>query len=255
MRSSNSPAIIQREGETHHTQRSMKPLHWIGSAWNHFFFARCATKNALLFMGYIRIFYGLLLLYDRLILGLDFDLFFTSGMIPCQQSFHDLAPVAYENHHIDSTVPKSLLCTLAANYLPSDSYYFYYLAWTFYYLGLIHIVLFILGVAPKFQLLGIHLNLLSFHFYTQLLWDGEDIMIKIWNFLFMFLPLHHATIYDWKKKKNIPLSKTEESWPMWPFRLFQLELCLIYAGAGYAKLGTTVWRSGNALYHVRRVLY
>jgi hypothetical protein len=230
-------------------------LQGIGDGWNHFFFARCATKNALRYMGYIRIFYGLLLLYDRLILGLDFDFFFTSGLIPCQQSFHDLAVVAYENHHIDASYPRSLLCTIAANFLPTESTsnYFYYLAWTFYYLGLIHIVLFILGVAPKFQLLGIQINLLSFHYFTPLLWDGEDIMIKVWNFLFMFLPLHHVTVYDWGKKTA--LSKTVESWPMWPFRLFQLEVCFIYAGAGYAKLGAPVWRSGNALYHVRRVLH
>lgn len=227
----------------------------IGNSWNDFFFARCATKNALTYMGYIRIFYGLLLLYDRLILGLDFDLFFTSGMIPCQQSFHDLEPFAYESPHIDPSYPSSLLCTIADRYLSSDaaSNYFYYLAWAFFYLGLLHIVLFTLGVAPKFQLLFIHVNLLSFHYYTPLLWDGEDVMIKVWNFLFLFLPLHYVTIYDWKRETL--RSETEESWPMWPFRLFQLEVCFIYAGAGYAKLGAAVWRSGNALYHVRLVWY
>jgi hypothetical protein len=227
-------------------------LQRIGNDWNHFFFARCTT-NALRYMGYIRIFYGILLLYDRLILGLDFDFFFTSGLIPCQQSFHDLEDVAYGSPHVDSTFPSSLLCTIATTIRPSEPYYFYYLAWTFYYLGLFHIVLFILGVAPKFNLLGIHINLLSFHYYTPLLWDGEDIMIKVWNFLFLFLPLHHVTISNWRRKASH--SKTEESWPMWPFRLFQLEVCFIYAGAGYAKLGTTVWRSGNALYHVRLMRY
>jgi hypothetical protein len=224
--------------------------------WNHFFFAR--TKNssrAMIFMGYLRIFYGCLMLYDRLILILDFHLFFISQMIPCQQYFRPMSDVATRDRfhrHIDLTYPSSPMCTLAT-YLPESFYPA--LAWSFYYIGLIHILLLIAGVVPKLQLLAIHFNLISLHFYTPLLWDGEDVMLRIWNFLFLFLPLHHVTIYDVlsmarSTKPKGPASPAE-SWPMWPFRLFQLEVCFIYLGAGFAKLASPYWRSGNALYRVR----
>jgi hypothetical protein len=43
------------------------------------------------------------------------------------------------------------------------------------------------------------------------------------------------------------------SYPIWPIRLFQIEMCCIYAGAGYSKLSSKRWRTGNAMYHVRAI--
>jgi hypothetical protein len=228
----------------------------IVQGWNHFFFARIKNSfRAMVFMGYLRIFFGCLMLYDRLILGLDYHLFFVSKMIPCHQYFHPVADVATRDRfhrHVDPTYPSSPMCTLAT-YLPESFYPT--LAWSFYYIGLFHMLLLIAGVAPKLQLIGIHFNLISLHFYTPLLWDGEDVMLKVWNFLFLFLPLHHVTIYDCfstsRSKKRMDSTGSAESWPMWPFRLFQLEVCFIYLGAGFGKLASPHWRSGNALYRVR----
>ena len=228
------------------------PFSRLVERWNQFFFAR-THERSLVFMGYLRIFYGVLLLYDRLILGLDFHLFFISSMIPCQQYFHPMSNVATtkeSNQHIHPGYPSSPLCTMAS-FLPASFYPT--LAWSFFYLGLIHILLLIVGVAPKLQLLAIQFNLLSFYFYTPLLWDGEDTMIPIWNFLFLFLPLHHVTVYDLFRKTRLnskATDPTKTSWPMWPFRLFQFEVCFIYLGAGFGKFAQTSWRSGNAMYHV-----
>lgn len=41
-----------------------------------------------------------------------------------------------------------------------------------------------------------------------------------------------------------------DSWPMWPFRLWQIEIIFIYWGAGFAKLSKKHWwRDGLAVYH------
>jgi Vitamin K-dependent gamma-carboxylase len=47
-----------------------------------------------------------------------------------------------------------------------------------------------------------------------------------------------------------PLSSVEQSasWPMWPFRLFQIYMCIIYLGAGLCKLNTAPWQNGTALW-------
>jgi hypothetical protein len=38
------------------------------------------------------------------------------------------------------------------------------------------------------------------------------------------------------------------SWPMWPFRIFQIYICIVYLAAGLCKLNTTPWRTGTALW-------
>jgi hypothetical protein len=38
-------------------------------------------------------------------------------------------------------------------------------------------------------------------------------------------------------------------WPMWPFRLWQIEICFIYAGAGLSKLSYSNWRNGLTVYY------
>jgi hypothetical protein len=73
-------------------------------------------------------------------------------------------------------------------------------------------------------------------------------MFRVWNALFLFLPLHRVTIYELlgqlkPEDKNL-------SWPMWPFRLWQIEICYIYLGAGFGKLSSERWQDGEAMYHV-----
>jgi hypothetical protein len=217
--------------------------------WNDFFHSR--TKSPGVFCGYLRMCYALLVLFDRLLLTVDFNWFFLSGIMPCKQHYH----FRYEDHYLrysgnNPPLPRSLLCNIAGNvaldFVP-------YVFWCFHLLGIVNAVLLFLGVYPKVQLMFLHINMLSFHFHSDLIWDGEDTMFKIWNFLFLFLPLHQVTIYDQFHgllSRRIFFPEDHRDWPMWPFRLWQLELCLIYLGAGYAKLATEDWSIGNALYHV-----
>ena len=220
------------------------------TGWNHFFHTR-TSSSALVLCGRLRIFYAILLLCDRYILSYDFDFFFLSGIMPCDQHVTSSSPI-----------PSSLLCHIVGALSPDYSHYVYY---AFFYVGIVNAVLLLLGIAPKFQLLLLHVNMLSFHFHSPLIWDGEDNMFKIWNFLFLFLPLHHITIHDnfrhlFYYKGTSPTARistemdddTElDDWPMWPFRLWQIEICCIYVGAGFAKLSTDQWSSGNAMYSVR----
>jgi hypothetical protein len=231
--------------------------------WNDFFHTRTnRTSSTFQLCGYLRMAYAFLIICDRLLLSMDFDWFFLSGILPCKQHYG----TRYEDYYIregsNYPNPPSLMCYLAGTMVsPEYSHYVFYL---FHLQGIVQAVLLLLGICPKLQIIGLHLNMLSFHLHSDLIWDGEDNMFKMWNFLFLFLPLHCVTVYDrfngswsWKRTPatttattNIP-NTTILDWPMWPFRLWQLELCFLYLGAGYSKLATDVWSSGNALYHVR----
>lgn len=246
------------------------PLKW----WNDFFHTRTSTTSTtsvVLLCGRLRIAYALLLLLDRWVLSYDFHFFFLSGIMPCEQHYQ------YRSLNANSVKASSWLCHLAGVVPPTSSPYVYY---TFFYVGILNAVLLLLGIAPKIQLVLLHINMLSFHHHSAAIWDGEDNMFRIWNFLFLFLPLHHVTIYDhfrhlfyYRHRTEQPppppppptisskdgsttiATTTSETWPMWPFRLWQIEICCIYIGAGYTKLSTDLWSSGNALYSVRQFLF
>jgi hypothetical protein len=91
----------------------------------------------------------------------------------------------------------------------------------------------------------------SFQNSNNLCFDGQDAMFITWASLFFYFPLHRYSIWDlWKKKSSIS-TKDTDSWPMWPFRLFQLQMCFVYTGASWGKLfEDNNWTSGNALWRV-----
>ena len=238
--------------------------------WNNFFHTRttssteAATTSVFVLCGRIRICYAILLLFDRYVLSYDFHFFFLSGIMPCDQHYN------YSSINNFSSKPTSLLCYIVGILPPQySSHYVYY---TFFYVGVINVVLLLLGIVPKLQLLLLHINMLSFHHHSGTIWDGEDNMFRLWNFLFLFVPLHHVTIYDnfrhlfyytsttnspaaaasnSSSSKSTAVAKHDDTWPMWPFRLWQIEIWCIYIGAGYSKLSTDIWSSGNAMYSVR----
>jgi hypothetical protein len=248
----------------------------LASRWNEFFHSRMTrngSRHAFQWIRYLRIVYGLCLLYDRLILSLDFDMFFlyppsssatvTTAtpiallpLFPCQQY---LLPVSATMTYsiVDTYLPYSPVCSIASYFPVSYHSYIFYL---FHITSIINAILLIGNVYPKVQLVLLHINMMSFHFHSNLIWDGEDVMFKIWNFLFLFLPLQlplsttpnqpKTSSSNTPRENETNADQSSFSYPIWPIRLFQMELCCIYAGAGYAKFSTEAWRSGNALYHV-----
>lgn len=98
-----------------------------------------------------------------------------------------------------------------------------------------------------------NLYMTSFHSHNFVLCDGQDVMFRLWNSLMLFLPLHRITIYDGFGNKVSETTKRGDSWPLWPFRLWQIELCFIFIGAGLGKLSHERWRNGTAMYHIRYV--
>lgn len=58
--------------------------------------------------------------------------------------------------------------------------------------------------------------------------------------------MHTVTIFD-GFGKNI---KSDDSWSMWPVRLFQLEMSLVYMGAALSKINSRSWAEGTAMYYI-----
>jgi hypothetical protein len=74
-----------------------------------------------------------------------------------------------------------------------------------------------------------------------LLIDGEDVIFRLFAFFLVFVPPWHQ------------LRTLQPLLPAWPLRLFQLELCLIYACAATQKTNGPEWLEGTALYFPLRL--
>lgn len=64
--------------------------------------------------------------------------------------------------------------------------------------------------------------------------------------LFLLFPMHTVTIFDSFGKKI----KNDDSWSMWPIRLFQLEMTIVYMGASLSKINSKAWAEGDAMYYI-----
>ena len=190
-----------------------------------FFHARVGPSACVL-SGWVRIAFATLVLCDRLLLTLDFDWLFLSGMMPLEASAKYLPSV-------------SLLWLSPEN--PT-------LYWSLHILTILHATLLLVGIAPRLQLGLIYIYSMSFWFHNQRIWDSEDDMFRFWNLFLLFLPLHRCTIYEWLAPER--QQHLQKDWPIWPFRLWQIEVCAIYMCAGFAKLSNKEWTSGSAMLHV-----
>ena len=129
-----------------------------------------------------------------------------------------------------------------------------WLIWGVNYLCLLQGILLLLGIAPRFQCVSLVVYLASWEHQNDHAWDAQDVMLRFFGFLLCFMPLHRLTVYEWyqtrgmSREEKIALHQND-SWPMWPFRLWQIEICYIYVGAGFAKLSNKVWQRGMAIYY------
>lgn len=131
--------------------------------WNTFFHSRIGPEG-LKIIGWLRIFYAVLFLGDKLCFALDLDFLLspTHGVLN------------YRAAQYNPMVADGMLTLFE---LAPDSEA---LLWGLHYLGLIQGTLLLLGVAPKFQLICLYVNLISFQHQNHMLWDGEDRMYKLW---------------------------------------------------------------------------
>lgn len=180
----------------------------------------------------MRIAYALIFLFDKIIQGLDLDEYFSPS--------HGILPLSVGRNH-KSAIP--CRWTLFELFPESDTF-----LWLVYYVGVAHGLFLLAGIAPRLQMIGIMVNLISFHNHNYLMWDAQDVALRVWGFLLLFLPLHHVSIYDlwFKNDKN----GIDDSWPMWPFRLWQIQVVCAYMGASLGKLDGPAWIEGLAMYRI-----
>lgn len=211
-------------------------LHALGSSaasyWNAFFFSHCSMPVA----GLIRIFYGLLLLINMLCLAPYLEHWFTeAGPTPLAAATAILDP--------DAVMPFAWLPDSLLTGSPLA-------VWLCYTVMLVQIGCLTAGFYTTFQAASTFFWLVAFQHRNILLFDGEDVLFRMFAFYLIWLPCGAYFAVDSRRDRR-PLR--ERQFVLWPLRLLQIQITLIYLSTLGEKLRGVDWLDGTALYYVSRL--
>ncbi len=79
--------------------------------------------------------------------------------------------------------------------------------------------------------------------------DGSDVILKVFGFYLLFMPLGQRWSWDARSRPD------PRPTPGWPLRLFQLQVCILYVRTGLVKALDGRWQDGSAIYHALSTSY
>ncbi len=108
----------------------------------------------------------------------------------------------------------------------------------------------VIGKGTRIAAIVAFLLLVAVDHANNLIIDGEDTVIRLFAFYFIFAP-------SWRQLKqarcNSEAAGAAESFPIWPLRLFQIQVCLIFLATAIHKSNGAEWLDGTALYFILRL--
>jgi hypothetical protein len=113
-----------------------------------------------------------------------------------------------------------------------------------------------IGLATRFNTICLFVWLVSLHHRNNLIWEGEDLLLRIVCFLLIFMPCSQRWSLDAVIRKRRGGSSPPDSpatASVWPLRLLQLELSCLYLSSVVQKLSGEYWRNGTAIQYVMRL--
>ncbi len=183
--------------------------------------------------GLIRIGYSLLLLINVLVWAPDLETWFgEQGVLPFAISRQVVDP---------DTLPFFA-------WLPKTNV----VLWSCYSMLLAQIVALLAGWHARFQALCIFIWLTSFQHRNMLIWDGEDWVFRLLAFYLIFLPIGDFYSLSRSNRKGEAQPDSVAN-PIWPLRLVQIQMTLIYVSNVWEKLNGSDWLDGLSIYYVSRL--
>jgi len=120
-----------------------------------------------------------------------------------------------------------------------------------YFIMIIFTLLLLIGKYTRFSAIIAFILLSSFHEKNTLILNSGDTLMRLMLFYIAISPSEKCLSLDSiKKRKNISFEehKKWQQWYIWPRRLIQIQLALVYLFAFLPKTGTT-WMNGTAIYY------
>ncbi len=206
-------------------------LRIVRTTWNAFFF----SEENVWIGGALRVGLAFLFLVNTVVLFLDAEMWFTQvGLLPYEASRGVVDPDTwsafglFENSIVNVRIYLSVL-----------------MASMFFML---------VGLYGRIQAAIIFVLMTSLQHRNVLIVDGEDNLMRLLCFLFIFLPLDNRfSIRSWWRKKRQHAADFPQTFTAWPLRLVQLQMTLLYVSTAWLKLDGEAWLEGSALYYTTRL--
>ena len=197
-------------------------------AWNDFFHAPMPLETC----GLLRIGFGLLVFVSFAVLYPDADKWFgPDGILTFPASRAIIDP---DTITIFQWFPQS---HLAVHVL--------------YGLLLVQSLCLVVGLFGRVQAASLFVLITSFQHRNLSLFDAEDHLLRLGCFFLIFMPLDEAfSVRNLLQRRRAAPTRAHA---IWPLRLLQIEMTLIYLSSGLLKLAGKDWRSGAALYYAVQV--
>lgn len=207
----------------------MNPLKSFWEHWCSFFFAPSSTLPLSLF----RIFYGLLALEAGILIAPD--------LLTWYGVHGTLRPAIAEQIY-------GKLCVDLLLFLPRNDE----TVIAFFCVYLLSALFVSLGLFTRFSTIALYLTLSSFHFRNPQIINSGDDLLRVYSFFMMFAPAGDQLSLDrWLKKRNKSSGMEEPALrSLWPQRLIQIEITLLYMQYFVTKIVDSYWLDGTAVYYV-----
>ncbi|MEQ1635499.1 MAG: HTTM domain-containing protein [Methylococcales bacterium] len=111
-------------------------------------------------------------------------------------------------------------------------------------LGICAAIAMMLGWRTRLATITVWLVLVSLWNRNPLILDGDDAVLKVMTFYLIFSPCGNAWSLDARQNHQ------PQSAAIWPLRLIQFQIALIYFVSGWVKFHSAEWLDGTVLHYV-----
>jgi putative effector of murein hydrolase LrgA (UPF0299 family) len=195
-------------------------------AWERFWFAPVEASTFVLF----RIAFGLVALgYTISLAPALFAFYSDDGILPAQPSY------------------KGTLAWGLLGWFPSDGAVLLY-----YFLLLISAIALLVGLQTRVAALVFFVCLISFGRRNPWVLNSGDLLVQVLAFYMLFMPAGVAVSVDrWLKEPRGLWDFPARA--IWPLRLVQVQVSILYIAAVWAKVRGTTWNDGTAVSYAFRI--
>ena len=190
------------------------------------------TESDLRMLDVIRRLFGVLLICNIALLWVDRHQFFGAGSyLPADAARGVVDPDTFNLYNFFSDDPATITGAMLVLFLCG--------------------VLLIFGFVPRFVAFVTLVVLGLVHHSNMMLFDSEDSVFRLFAFFLVFAPPWHQ-LRESAGHEDAQIG-TIPRFPVWPIRLFQLQVCIIYFCTAIQKSDGSQWLDGTAVYYAMRL--
>lgn len=111
----------------------------------------------------------------------------------------------------------------------------------------------LIGLFTRYSLIVSFILMTSFHQRNVWLLSSAEVLMRTITFYLIFSPCGHSLSFDNLLSKHYDQFKRPQVYPLWSWRLIQIQLSVVYLWTFWHKLKGDTWIDGTAVYYATRL--